>query len=59
MVIKSLSVVKTDLILKVILGHGQTKSDVPTDIFIQGREKPLPTDIFSQGCRKHAASQPY
>ena len=38
---------------------GQTKNDVATDIFIQGREKPLLTDIFSQGSEKHAAHQPF
>ena len=40
-------------------GDGRTKSNFPTDIFIQGHKNPLPTDIFSQGRKKHAANQPF
>ena len=40
-------------------GYGQTKSDMPTDIFIQGHKKPLPTDIISQGRKHIAANQPF
>ena len=40
-------------------GDGQTKSDMPTDIFIQGCENPLSTGIISQGSKNIAANQPF
>ena len=44
-------------------GNGQTKHDMPTNIFSQGRKKPLSRgakslDIFSQGRKKPAKNQP-
>ena len=38
-------------------GGGQTKNDMPTDIFSQGQENPL--KIFSQGRKNPAANQPF